>query len=271
MTCYSDNQMAAALRLAGVSAGDAAVLVATSHPESGGCNVVQQGQPYATTGWGVWQITPGNSEPQFGINNALLSLIPNSLAAAAKLRSQGLGAWTTVTDGLYRPYLPAAQTAVAQVYHMSQQQVSQLAHSAASGGSGGSTGIGTTGFNPLGSIGGDIFGNLLNDLAKSFGAGSVKDMWIRAGFIIFGALLVLVGIAVMVAPAAKGVAQSPIGSAAIEAVAPESAALSLGSPQSQRLATSRSRARSERTRAEAAKSRAATQAAREQRIGSKSP
>src|SRR5215469_1254167 len=135
MPVLSDDQLAALLRRAHVGAGDASYLVAISHPESGAdSSVVQQGQPYATTGWGLWQITPGNSEPQFGINHALLSPQANADAAAAKLRSQGLGAWTTYTDGAFEPYFGPAKTAVASVYGMSMQQVDQLAASAGHGG-----------------------------------------------------------------------------------------------------------------------------------------
>jgi len=138
---YTDEQLAAFLRKAKVAAGPAAVLVATAHPESGASDVTQQGQPYATTGWGVWQITPGNSEPQYGTNQALLNPQNNAYAAAAKLRSQGLDAWTTVTSGKYLPFLAAAEKAVAKVYRMSPQQVDQLASSAGQGsGSSGSTG-----------------------------------------------------------------------------------------------------------------------------------
>lgn len=62
--------------------------------ESGGTpRVVQQGQPYATTGWGLWQITPGNSEPQAGIDTQLLTAHRNGLAAVAKYNAQGLTAW----------------------------------------------------------------------------------------------------------------------------------------------------------------------------------
>jgi len=135
MTVLSDDQLAAVLRKAGVDAGHAAYLVAIAHPESGAnAAAVQQGQPYATTGWGLWQITPGNSEPQFGINQALLNPQKNADAAAAKLKSQGLGAWTTYTGGLYRPYFGAAEQAVSHVYGLSQAQVDKLAASAGKGG-----------------------------------------------------------------------------------------------------------------------------------------
>jgi hypothetical protein len=189
--CWSDTQLAAALRIAGVNPGDASYLVATAHPESGGCAVVQQGQPYATTGWGPWQITPGDSEPRFGINSALLNLQNNADAAAAKLDSQGLGAWTTINDGAYSSYFPAAKTAVAAVYNMPQSQVAQLAKQA---GSSSTQQAQTTGL--LSGITGDLFSNMMNDIASSLGLPSPKDMMIRLGLILFGAVLVIVGIVI---------------------------------------------------------------------------
>lgn len=234
MACYSDSQMAAALRLAGVGVGDAAYLVATAHPESGGCDVIQQGQPYGTTGWGVWQITPGNSVPSAGVNNALLNLKTNAEAAAAKLSSQGLGAWTTITSGKYLPYFPAAKLAVANVYGMSASQVSQLANSAGSGGAS-TTAAQTT------SLGSDIGSTLLSGLTSALGLPNAKDMLVRLGFIVLGGLLVIVGIMMLVGKQAIQVG--------IEAAAPESRAALATSP-------STSRAKEARTRARQAKSNA---------------
>jgi hypothetical protein len=54
---------------------------------------VQKGQPYGTTGWGLWQITPGNSVASVGVDNALLDPITNARAAKVKYDSQGMGAW----------------------------------------------------------------------------------------------------------------------------------------------------------------------------------
>lgn len=51
--------------------------------------IVQKGQPYATTGWGLWQITPGNSVPSVGINQALLNPLANARAAVAKFNAAG--------------------------------------------------------------------------------------------------------------------------------------------------------------------------------------
>jgi hypothetical protein len=86
----------------------APVMAAVAMAESGGRNVIQQGKPYGETGWGLWQITPGNSEPQFGVNQALLNPLNNARAAVAKFRSQGPGAWTTYNNGAYRSFLGSA-------------------------------------------------------------------------------------------------------------------------------------------------------------------
>jgi hypothetical protein len=68
-------------------------------------NVIQQGQPYAATGWGTWQITPGNSVPTVGVDCALLSLVTNARAALVKWQQQGLHAWSTYNSGKYQEYL----------------------------------------------------------------------------------------------------------------------------------------------------------------------
>ena len=97
---------------AGGPANVAVIMAAIAMAESGGRNVIQQGQPYGTTGWGLWQITPGNSEPKFGVDQALLVPINNARAAVAKYQSQGLGAWTTYTSGAYKQFLGAGGAAV---------------------------------------------------------------------------------------------------------------------------------------------------------------
>jgi hypothetical protein len=196
MACYTDLEMAAALRQAGVGAGDAAYLVATAHPESGGCGVMQQGQPYSTTGWGPWQITPGNSEPQCGSNGQLFGLSAAACAAAAKLRSQGLGAWTTIVDGLYIPYFSAAKQAVASVYNMSESEVTKLVQQSGKGGSGSGSGGGsgsqTTGFSIFSPS--DWIQTIEQSVLKGFGVTSFQDLFIRGGLILLGGLLIIVGL-----------------------------------------------------------------------------
>lgn len=92
----------------GPGGGTAHVAAAITGAESGfNPRAVQAGQPYATTGWGLWQITPGNSEPQAGINQQLLTGPSNAIAAVAKYRQAGgsFSPWTTYEDGAYRQFL----------------------------------------------------------------------------------------------------------------------------------------------------------------------
>jgi cell wall-associated NlpC family hydrolase len=64
----------------------AGIAMAESSDEPG---IVQKGEPYSATGWGLWQITPGNSESQVGVDNALLDPVTNAKAALAKYRGAG--------------------------------------------------------------------------------------------------------------------------------------------------------------------------------------
>jgi hypothetical protein len=91
----------------GPGGGTAHVAAAITGAESGfNPRAVQQGQPYATTGWGLWQITPGDSEPQFGIDQALLNPMNNARAAVAKYRAAGgFSPWTTFMDGAYLRFM----------------------------------------------------------------------------------------------------------------------------------------------------------------------
>ena len=91
----------------GPGGATARIAAAITGAESGfNPNAVQKGQPYATTGWGLFQITPGDSEPQFGINQALLNPVNNARAAVAKYRSAGgFSPWTTFEDGAYLRFL----------------------------------------------------------------------------------------------------------------------------------------------------------------------
>ena len=119
----SAAQLAAAALAAGVRNGDGTspdaagntltIVVALAVPESGADpSAVQKGQPYNLTGWGAWQITPGDSEPQCGVDQQLLDLMANACAMAATLKSQGLRAWTTFDKGVYKPYLGWAEQGV---------------------------------------------------------------------------------------------------------------------------------------------------------------
>lgn len=81
----------------------AAITAAESRFEPG---VIQSGVPYAKTGWGLWQITPGNSAPPaFGSDYQLLDPWNNAEAAVWKYNQQGLNAWSTYYDGTYKSYV----------------------------------------------------------------------------------------------------------------------------------------------------------------------
>jgi hypothetical protein len=73
---------------------------------------IQAGMPYATTGWGLWQITPGDSIPAYGEDYQLLDPWNNAEAAFAKYQGDGdsFDPWTTYMTGAYEQFLPDAQT-----------------------------------------------------------------------------------------------------------------------------------------------------------------
>lgn len=83
----------------------AAIAMAES---SGNAASVQKGQPYALTGWGLWQITPGNSAPSIGTDKQLLNPLTNARAAVAKYKMGGLTQWATYTSGAYLRFMPGA-------------------------------------------------------------------------------------------------------------------------------------------------------------------
>jgi len=101
------------IQAGGPGGGTAHVAAAITGPESGfNVRAVQQGQPYATTGWGLWQITPGNSEPQAGIDAQLLTGPANARAAVAKYRGAGgFSPWTTFNNGAYLKYMASGGVA----------------------------------------------------------------------------------------------------------------------------------------------------------------
>ena len=80
------------------------VAAAIAMAESGGQSVKQKGQPAATTGWGIWQITPGDP--------SLLDPNTNAKAAVAKYKAAGnsFSPWTTYNDGAYLSFLAGAAT-----------------------------------------------------------------------------------------------------------------------------------------------------------------
>jgi len=122
------EQVAAVAIAVGWHPADAVIAVSITEPESSrNATVIQQGQPYATTGWGLWQITPGDSVPRFGIDRRLLKPLNNGGAAHWKwAQAGGWTPWTTWVNGLNRPFIGDAERAVAAVAHLSRKQLRQL-------------------------------------------------------------------------------------------------------------------------------------------------
>jgi hypothetical protein len=135
MPVLSFEQVAAVAIKAGFDPGPAVIATAITMPESSmDSDAIQQGVPYSAQGWGLWQITPGDSEPQFGINNALLDPLNNARAALAKYDGAGsFEPWTTFTSGKDVPYIGQAEAAVAAVTHLSGNQLNSLVSAARAG------------------------------------------------------------------------------------------------------------------------------------------
>lgn len=100
---------------------DAPEAAALTVPESSSQpGEIQPDETYSSTGWGLWQITDGSSEPQFGTNYQLLNPFTNAEAAVAKFQSAGntFRPWTTAPGGrfynpsTYGPDLAQAQATV---------------------------------------------------------------------------------------------------------------------------------------------------------------
>ncbi|MGH3165957.1 MAG: hypothetical protein ACRDN0_08685 [Trebonia sp.] len=73
--------------------------------------IIQAGEPYSTTGWGLWQITPGDSLPGYGEDYQLLDPWNNAEVAVSKYDdADGFSPWTTYDDGVYKNYLQYAST-----------------------------------------------------------------------------------------------------------------------------------------------------------------
>jgi hypothetical protein len=99
---------------AGGPSDEASTAAAITYPESSANpGEIQGGQPYASTGWGLWQITSGDTESQDGVDYQLLDPWNNALAAVAKYNAavaeyganEGFEPWTTWRDGAYEGYV----------------------------------------------------------------------------------------------------------------------------------------------------------------------
>jgi hypothetical protein len=92
----------------GPGGSDAQVAAAITYCESSFLpGIIQPDQPYSTTGWGLWQITPGDSVPsQYGSDYQLLDPWNNAEGAVYKFDAAGgFSPWTTYVDGCYASHL----------------------------------------------------------------------------------------------------------------------------------------------------------------------
>jgi len=164
---WSYAQLENAWDTAGGPSAEAPTAAAIAEAESGGAAVMQQGQPYSTTGWGPWQITPGNSEPQFGTDNALLQLPNNAGAAVAKYDAAGgFTPWTTYTSGKYEQFMGGAGSGPG-------------GNTGSGGGTGGGTGTGTLTGLSIGGLGSGFFKPLVKGLVllPFITVGAVMVVW----------------------------------------------------------------------------------------------
>lgn len=138
------------------------------------------------TSWGLWQISNGShSQVSPNWNDP----VTNAQLAIGKLNSQGLGAWGTYDSGAYLQYYKAntgttpassfpgnTNSPATNAQLLSQNPTSNLLN---------------TIFPQL------SFGGLSAQVASTFGAGSIRDLFIRLGFILLGGTLLIVGLVVM--------------------------------------------------------------------------
>jgi hypothetical protein len=159
---------------AGGNPSEAPVMAAIAEAESSGNNVEQSGQPYATTGWGLWQITPGDSDPSIGVDSALLNPLTNAKVAVQKEETQGLSAWTTYTDGEYLRFM---QNGVAATSGSATDAAATSASSSVESATESAVGS-----------------SVIQSVMTGLGVSSVQDLFERGALMIFGAVLVVIGL-----------------------------------------------------------------------------
>lgn len=224
---------------AGGDPAAAPTMAAIAFPESSADPLnVQQGQPYSTTGWGLWQITPGNSVPTVGVDKALLDPMTNARAAVAKYnasktaRGNGFLPWTTYTSGKYLRYM---QTGVSPELPGGPAGMIGSSIGAALAAAGAAGGLDAAGTGPtsclIGFNGVDVplFGTQGSFcvLSKSEGRAIIGALILLAGGVtmLIGGIL-LVGSVPMSLPAATPAAPKPIATPApVTAPAPAPASV----------------------------------------------
>jgi len=149
------------------------IATAIAFAESGGDpSRVQQGQAAAKTGWGLWQITPGDA--------TLLDPAKNAAAAYAKYKAAGSAftPWVTFNNGKYKQFMN--QAPVGQENTVNLDPASQALGGDQSQSIAGSVVNGASGF--LGPVVG-FLGNLTD----------VK-LWRSLGWILLGIVLLILGL-----------------------------------------------------------------------------
>lgn len=232
---------------AGGPGGDSAAIAAYIAQAESGLNpgAIQQGQPYSTTGWGLWQITPGDSQPQAGEDFHLLNPMNNAVAAVGKYRAAG--GWSPwESDPAWRRYVEEGQPVPSVTPILpptgGKTTVQYVPNGAAPPGTHNSSEAGTPTHvtpsspapagSPSGGTGGGggiiagvpapLTGTGLSLLDVIFSPGSLGEFAIRFGEVLLGGLLI--GVAVLAfAAALTGRAVSP--SAIVAAAVPGGRAL----------------------------------------------
>lgn len=169
MATLSADQVYAAARSAGATHDEAVILTAISAGESGWRTEAHN--PNAGTGdnsFGLWQINMlGNMGKErarsWGLSSydQLFDPIVNAKAAVSILRSQGFKAWTVYTKGVYKKFLPQAQSAGAKFQNDWQSPVRSLLTAQTDWSAGGG------GAGPVASDVGTVIGG-----AQAYGAGA---------------------------------------------------------------------------------------------------
>jgi hypothetical protein len=92
----SESQIETLWESVGGPSGAAQNMALIANAESGDVvNIVQQGQPAATTGWGLWQITPTSGISQDGQFGDLLVAANNARAALFLYNRSGYAPWSS--------------------------------------------------------------------------------------------------------------------------------------------------------------------------------
>lgn len=130
MSALSFAEIEALWIVAGGEISYAPTMAAVAYGESGGDPTeVQPNQPTATRGWGLWQITPGTSEPQVGTNNALLNPLANAKAAVAKFNASKAAGQSPMQPWGGGTTDPIGQISIDQGGPLSLATAESLAHS----------------------------------------------------------------------------------------------------------------------------------------------